>query len=396
MVLRIIVGARRPLTVGEMAMALGLATSRNAKIASEACLKVNRLDEKIRRLCGLFVFIKDSKIYLIHQTAREFLTGKVDRSPNFKWYLQPNITEALMAEICVRYLLTDDLVSNDGEINWADHFRDILIPDAKLMEWVWELYRITTDRFRLWFANFWEIAMPYHEDTKMDVLHLAAFNGHQNILCEMAMNERGSIDATDRSGTNALQWACMQGHSEVVPQLLERGADVNAEGGKYGNALQAASGQGHRKIVQLLLENGADVNAQGGQYGNVLQAAAQGGHFDVVQLLLENGADVNAQGGYYRNALYAAVNRRNLEIIQLLLENGADVNAQGGQYGNAVQAAAQGGHFDVVQLLLENGADVNAQGGYYGNALQAAAQGGHLEIVQLLHDKGADVNAQGG
>jgi ankyrin repeat protein len=58
--------------------------------------------------------------------------------------------------------------------------------------------------------------------------------------------------------------------------------------------------------VTLLLEKGADVNAQGGYYGNALQAAANGGHESVVTLLLENGADVNAQGGYYGNALQAA------------------------------------------------------------------------------------------
>jgi ankyrin repeat protein len=37
-----------------------------------------------------------------------------------------------------------------------------------------------------------------------------------------------------------------------VHQLLERGADVNAEGGFYGNALQAAAREGHIDIVQHL------------------------------------------------------------------------------------------------------------------------------------------------
>jgi hypothetical protein len=39
--------------------------------------------------------------------------------------------------------------------------------------------------------------------------------------------------------------------------LLDKGADVNAQGGFYGNALQAASGGGHEKIVQMLAENRA-------------------------------------------------------------------------------------------------------------------------------------------
>jgi ankyrin repeat protein len=48
--------------------------------------------------------------------------------------------------------------------------------------------------------------------------------------------------------------------------------------------------------VNLLLEKGADVNAQGGEYGNALPAASFGGHEAIANLLLENGADINAQG----------------------------------------------------------------------------------------------------
>jgi hypothetical protein len=32
---------------------------------------------------------------------------------------------------------------------------------------------------------------------------------------------------------------------------LDKGADVNAQGGYYGNALQAASVGGHQEIVKL-------------------------------------------------------------------------------------------------------------------------------------------------
>ena len=46
--------------------------------------------------------------------------------------------------------------------------------------------------------------------------------------------------------------------------LLDKGAEVNAQGGGYGNALQAASSGGHETVVQMLLDKGAEVNAQGG------------------------------------------------------------------------------------------------------------------------------------
>jgi ankyrin repeat protein len=63
----------------------------------------------------------------------------------------------------------------------------------------------------------------------------------------------------------------MEGHEAIAKLLIEKGADVNAQGGFYGNALQAASYEGHEAIAKLLIEKGADVNAQGGYYGNALQ-----------------------------------------------------------------------------------------------------------------------------
>ncbi|KIK64485.1 hypothetical protein GYMLUDRAFT_241031, partial [Collybiopsis luxurians FD-317 M1] len=80
---------------------------------------------------------------------------------------------------------------------------------------------------------------------------------------------------------------------------------------------------------KLLLENGANVNSQGGRYRNALQVAVQRNNGAVVKLLLENGADVKAQGCFYGNALQAAALRGNEAVVKLLLENGADVNAQG-------------------------------------------------------------------
>jgi ankyrin repeat protein len=49
--------------------------------------------------------------------------------------------------------------------------------------------------------------------------------------------------------------------------LLDKGAEVNAQGGDYGNALNAASKEGHEKIVQMLLDKGADINLDCGRYG---------------------------------------------------------------------------------------------------------------------------------
>ncbi|KAJ5935909.1 NACHT nucleoside triphosphatase [Penicillium verhagenii] len=221
-----------------------------------------------------------------------------------------------------------------------------------------------------------------------------------NAQVQLLLDRGADIHAQGGKYGNALQAAAAQGHKEIVQILLDRGADINAQGGKYGNALQAAASQCHKEVVQILLDRGADIHAQGGLYGNALQAAAARRHEEIVQkeivqLLLDRGADINAQGGCYGNALQAAAAEGYKEILQILLDRGADINAQGGYYGNALRGAAAQGHKEIVQILLDRGADINAQDGQYGNALQAAALGAHKEAVQVLLDRGADVNAQG-
>lgn len=468
LILRVVVGARRPLYIHELAMALGIATSPNAKTASRAGLQLNDLDKKIRRLCGLFVFIRESKVYLIHQSARDFLIAEFCHTSTLEWYLEPQITELQMAEICVRYLLMDDVenAAQDYALslldyaaeNWADHFRAVISPNQKLVQWVNELYHAPSNRFKVWFPRFWKKAMPHWGLHPTNLMQLSAFNGHRDILNQLLSSGRWSDDRVDSNGMTALKWACESGHSdiveillcngadtyggspeyghaliiaseygrsEIVRMLLEHGVDVDAGDEEFGTALQIAAAAGHSEVVHVLLKKGANVNACSKEYDSALHAASRGGSVEIVEELLDYGADVNAQNRDHETALYAACQEGYVEIVELLLKDraldasegdvlheasrngyldivqylvhkGARVNAQSDLYGSALQQASLGGHIDIAQYLLDVGADVNAHGGGYGNALQAASARGHLEIVRLLIKHRVNVKAQGG
>jgi ankyrin repeat protein len=75
-----------------------------------------------------------------------------------------------------------------------------------------------------------------------------------------------------------------------VQLLLEKGADVNAQGGNYGNALQAAASNGNEGIVRLFLEKGTEIKH------THLQFAVENGKKEAVQLLLEKEAEIFAEG----------------------------------------------------------------------------------------------------
>jgi ankyrin repeat protein len=56
----------------------------------------------------------------------------------------------------------------------------------------------------------------------------------------------------------------------VVKMLLNKGAEVNAQGRRYSSALYAALARGDKAVVKMLLNKGAKINAQGRKYGNAL------------------------------------------------------------------------------------------------------------------------------
>ena len=412
--------APRPLKVEELAIACSIDKIRSV---SHANTFIDGFKENIE-LCGPILKIQGEIVHLVHQSAKEFLCNP-DLTPStvFVSLDEANIqmaiaclscfdvdgfeeVEDLVDEFCYGMEDHPDIASFEkypflefsGEfwVQFVIHSDPI---HPKCLKFFNEPSRhrvATTFRLNLIFGDiYW-----YDELSSLasDVLVLATYLGHFSLV-RMLFDQRSTPNADEWDIDYALIVTLEKGYETIARLLLEKGAEVNAQGGLYGNALQAAASvEGSETIVRLLLEMGAEVNALGGFYDNALQAAASvEGSETIVRLLLEMGAEVNAQGGKYGNALQAAVSVKGSEkIVRLLLEKGAEVNAQGGLYGNALQGASVKGSETIVRLLLEKGAEVNAQGGKYGNALQAASVKGSETIVRLLLEKGANVNTQGG
>jgi hypothetical protein len=248
---------------------------------------------------------------LAHFSVKEYLILPSIRNGRVRDYsIQEVDTNALIAESCLAYLLQFD---EPGSLTT----RSVL--EFPLADYA---------------AKYWtrhaQVAERGSTLTPLLSIELLLTKGHGLLNWIRLHNPERPLVRSDMMKTlndihPPLYYASFAGLIRSVKSILDKGADVNAQGGEYGNALQAASYQGHNQVVQILLAKGADVNAPGGLHGNALYVASQGGYDQVVQMLLDKGADVNAQGG---------------------------------EYGNALQAASAGGHDQVVQILLAKGADV--------------------------------------
>ncbi|OAP54807.1 hypothetical protein AYL99_11255 [Fonsecaea erecta] len=452
-ILQIVLAATRPLTVDEMTVAVAIARTKYVRSYEDLDLESDDVRESnLRNMCGFFISISDSKVSLIHQTARDFLlksdtengSNSTSSVSSKKWQGSVDlvVAEHTVARVCIALLLFDvyqkrmpwsNFYGDSGEwhyryqnltssypllnyasTGWSKHYRasQHMSVDEEI-GLALSICDIRQGYFQTWFPIYWYteksgkrpsvtalvVASTFGFTTVVRKILFLATQGERDVDAARRPTMSGDLinESTEYYGT-ALQVASGEGHVEIVKLLLDSGADVNAPGKRYSDtALQAASAKGHVEIVKLLLDSGADVNAPGKRYGTALQMASAKGHVEIVKLLLDSGADVNAPGGYYATALQMASAKGHVEIVKLLLDSGADVNAPGGYYGTALQVASGEGHVEIVKLLLDSGADVNAPGKRYSDTtLQAASAKGHVEIVKLLLDSGADVNAPGG
>ncbi len=301
-VLQIILVARRPLEIDEIDIAIGVSeqTSSYADLELEGS---SRLQETLPSRCGLMVSVIQSKVYFIHQTVKEFLVSKVGTEPPAGriWQQSLDLEEShqLMAQICLQSISFSDIRLDQANLCNA------LLPKNYQKEPNAYCRNYT---FLSYSAIYWA---EHFRDQKTS-------KGMKTIEHFLENSDHHSV--TDYLGKDCgptLHSASLGGHGKIVQMLLEKGADINAQGGEYGNALQAASSWGHEKVVQVLLEKGADINAQGGHFGSALQAAACSGHEKLVQILLEKGADINS------NVLQAASRGGHKKIEQMLLEQRA-------------------------------------------------------------------------
>lgn len=236
-------------------------------------------------------------------------------------------------------------------------------PDAELIAAVESRQREEVERLLGAGAN------PNARKGKKSVFELADPRDHAILA---ALIRAG---AWNKKVQGMIVWATMEGLSDVVKILLERGADPNAKA-PIGSALQLAAERGDLQALEHLLSHGADPDA-GGTFATPLLAALGNEHTQAAERLLKAGASANLKAEMGTTTPIALASALGLTpLVQRLLGAGADPNevcpqvviqqfrATAGSFETyPLLVAAERGHVDTVLALLQGGARLGVRDG---------------------------------
>ncbi|KAJ3095273.1 hypothetical protein HDU96_001246 [Phlyctochytrium bullatum] len=187
-------------------------------------------------------------------------------------------------------------------------------------------------------------------------IHLAVFNGHEDVLCTMLdsvgnskvildLESGGAVSDVDGrwDGLTPLQLASFLGNVGIVRILLERGAKVEAtEKSEDCRALHFAAGGGHADVVHLLLDHGADVGVMDRGHWIPLQRAASRGHTEVCKALVrKNPMSIAVRDNIGDTPLHIAAQKKHMHVAAELLSMGADLSVKNSKMETLLDVARQ-------------------------------------------------------
>jgi ankyrin repeat protein len=217
-----------------------------------------------------------------------------------------------------------------------------------------------------------------------------------DIVTEL-LDHGASVDARDRFGARPLSHAARFGHLPMVDLLLTRGAPIDARNLAGATALFFAIDTDRTAVAQRLIERGANVNLAGRGGVTPLAVAAYRGNDTIAETLLAHGADDRATDETGKSPIIYAAAAGWFDVVTLLLARNVDINTR---YANDLtllmwasgpdESAPDPQTIKVVRQLLDLGAHIDDRDARGRTALMIAAEGGHAGIADLLLERGAD------
>lgn len=217
------------------------------------------------------------------------------------------------------------------------------------------------------------------------VLHWAAAAG-QSALVTNLLDLKAQVDVKDLNKATPLDLAAMNGHSNVVEQLLAASAKPSL--------LFAAQGK-DTGLVTRLISAGGDIKETNNYGETALHLAVKSGNAAMVQHLVTHGADVNARDSAGKTPLDRALRSRNTELSSALLKAGPKLTVEKKKptAPTVLHTAISSHNLKVIPDLVKGGAELEARDAQDRTPLQLALENNSIEAMDILLKLGADIQA---
>ena len=220
-------------------------------------------------------------------------------------------------------------------------------------------------------------------------LHLAAFSGQEDVVDELLQRE-ADVDARDRFGSTPLHYAAFAGTSEIARTLMTAGADPAARNDSLTSVLHMAARGGALDLVDELLAHGFEPDTVN-LYGETpLHRAAQANRLDAVRLLVERGAPLDPADRYWLVPIHKAAIGGAVEVLEWLVGRGVTLDARDLLGDTPLHGACGMGQTEAARWLLAHGAAVDSVNAEGSTPLHAAARSGIADTIEALLSRGAD------
>ena len=349
-----------------------------------------------------------------HFSVKEYLTSpRLAQSQEDvrRFYIDLEEAHTILAQACLGTLLRLDERAYSFDVkglplvayaarHWVDHARFENV-SSRIQAGMDDLFDTSKPHFAAWLRvhdmdQYWALFSPSERHDGGSPLYYAALCGFYDLAERLIMKHPEQVNAVGGRIVAPLPAALHKRHFRVAGLLHRHGAVVDVQGDEERTPLYCASISGHVDVMPWLLNHGADVTVRPPLDGGwtPLHIAAANTYLEAVQTLLDHNADVNARSKNGNTPLYDTLffpwEEMIIDVVRLLLERGADPNARGRRRNlpesTPLHRASSEGWLEVARLLLSHGANVDEKDGEGRTPFQMASSEG---MTTLLSDHGA-------
>lgn len=338
--LEMLLVAKRPLSVNEVTISLSIVHHTTTLENLQRDLEPNP-EWTIKKLGGFFVRLSNSKVLLVHETAREFLLAKGQRSS-----INLQRAQSRLAASCIHFLSLQGLPPRHGGIpgnakEWSASNADYL---GVLPAWCSSFFQYSASS---WFLHFEDEALSPGSD-----LHICAKKLCDTTRASFATWWPFILDPWRSPATHFAHFAAKRQYTAIVRGLVETGyCAISDENEDDFSLLAVAAGTKNIGLVKWMLGRTEQNTAV---VGGALLVSMWHGQEKVAMVLAETGIDMNRpyKSGRHECQLIsqllvcAAAGFRLQKLLRILCDHGLVVE------DTHVLEAATKGLDDILEVLL--------------------------------------------